>query len=382
MPTIGLVFPGDGRLASVRSGVPSSLAAGLAEAGAVVKHIRAEPEPPFDRAVLHALTAAQLPRAAWRRSLRSSRSLAYNGPAMGAVQSWVAGRRLRDAEDLHGVVQVGSSYALPALGRTVTHDDMTVVQAARAGYPNIAALSRSQLRARIERQRRAFEQASACCVVTRWAGDSIVEDYGIPASKVHVVGGGRNHEPRPVDRDWSRPRFLFVGKDWQRKNGPAVMRAFARVLRDVPEATLDVVGWHPPISAPGVIAHGPLKLDVPEDRARLDALFEQATCFVMPSRHEPSGIVFSEANAAGIPSIGTTEGGSGELIGDAGRVVHPDDDDALAAAMLELADPGTAERLGRNAEKRSRLFTWPAVGARVLRALHTPVPGRELATYL
>jgi glycosyltransferase involved in cell wall biosynthesis len=131
-----------------------------------------------------------------------------------------------------------------------------------------------------------------------------------------------------------------------------------------------------------VTAHGPLKLDVPEDRAKLDALFEQATCFVMPSRHEPSGIVFSEANAAGIPSIGTTEGGSRELVGDAGRVVHPDDDDALAAAMLELADPGTAERLGRNAQKRSRLFTWPAVGGRVMRALQVPVPGRELATYL
>jgi glycosyltransferase involved in cell wall biosynthesis len=142
------------------------------------------------------------------------------------------------------------------------------------------------------------------------------------------------------------------------------------------------VGWHPPFEAPGVTTHGPLRLDVRADRARLDELFERATCFVMPSRHEPSGIVFSEANAAGVPSIGSTEGGSGELIGDAGRVVHPDDDDALVAAMLELADPHTAEHLGRNAQRRSRLFTWRAVGERVLRALNCPVPGRELAAFL
>ena len=38
-----------------------------------------------------------------------------------------------------------------------------------------------------------------------------------------VVGFGRNCEPRPVPRDWREPRFLFVGVDWQRKNGEAVV---------------------------------------------------------------------------------------------------------------------------------------------------------------
>jgi glycosyltransferase involved in cell wall biosynthesis len=384
MTTIGLAFPGAGHLPSVRSGVPSSLARGLEQAGVSVWHLRAEPGAPLDRLSLNAVSALQLPRAARSGSWRSCRTIAYNGPEMGALQSWAAARRVRQAGRLDGVVQVGSSYSLPADGpATVTHDDMTVVQAARAGYPGVAALSKRQLAARIERQRTAFERATACCVVTHWAGRSLAEDYGISETKIHVVGGGRNHEPRPLQRDWSTPRFLFVGKDWERKNGPAVLRAFARLRSEIAEAHLDVVGNHPPITADGVTCHGPLRLSDPQERQRLDALFETATCFVMPSHHEPSGIVFSEANAAGVPSIGTTVGGSGELIGDAGRVVHPDDDDALLAAMRELADPDTAQRLSARARARSRLFTWENVAERLLRALRVPSrPPRELAEFL
>jgi glycosyltransferase involved in cell wall biosynthesis len=92
--------------------------------------------------------------------------------------------------------------------------------------------------------------------------------------------------------------------------------------------------------------------------------------------------VFSEANAAGVPSIGSTEGGSGELIGDAGRVVHPSDVDELLAAMLELAVPATARELAARASRRSRLFTWPKVGERLLRALNISNHPRPLAEFL
>jgi glycosyltransferase involved in cell wall biosynthesis len=383
MPSIGVVFPGDGRDPGVRSGVPASLARGLEQAGARVTHVAADPPAPLSRLTLNALTALHVPQAVGAGDARRSRVAAYNRPEMGALQTWAAGRRVRGRSGIDGFVQVGSSYSLPGDVRFVTHDDMTVVQAARAEYPGVTSISKRALDARIERQRLAFERAVACCVVTRWAAQSIVEDYGIPAGKVCVVGGGRNHEPRVVDRDWSTPRFLFVGKDWERKNGPAVLEAFGRLRREVPDARLDVVGHHPPIDEPGVVAHGPLGLGDADGRRRVDELFESATCFVMPSRHDPSGIVFSEANCAGIPSIGSTEGGSGELIGDAGCVVHPDDGDGLLDAMRRLADPATAERLGANAARRSRLFTWQKVGERVIRALQPPdVETKTLAEFL
>jgi glycogen synthase len=63
--------------------------------------------------------------------------------------------------------------------------------------------------------------------------------------------------------------------------------------------------------------------------------------------------------------------------------VDPNDDRALLAAMLELADPDTAARLGALARARSRLFTWRAVAERLLAALTLPsLSRRELAPFL
>lgn len=99
-------------------------------------------------------------------------------------------------------------------------------------------------------------------------------------------------------------------------------------------------------------------------------LFGSATCFVMPSHREPCGIAYVEAAASAVPSIGTTVGGSREVIGEGGRVIVPDDHAALLGAMMELSDPQVARRLGQLAEQRSELFTWRRVAERMLRALN------------
>ena len=157
--------------------------------------------------------------------------------------------------------------------------------------------------------------------------------------------------------------------DWPRKNGDAVVRAFAKVRETLPGARLDLVGGHPAIDAPGVTGHGVLRMSDPDQHAQLERLFAEATCFVMPSLSEASAIAYVEAAAAGLPSIGTTAGGSDYLIGDGGVCVDPHDPAALLTAMLELADPETAERTGAAAKRRSAMFTWPEVARRLVAAL-------------
>ena len=93
----------------------------------------------------------------------------------------------------------------------------------------------------------------------------------------------------------------------------------------------------------------------------------------MPSLCEPSAISYLEAGAAGVPSIGSTVGGSRELIGDGGCVVDPYDHEALYAAMLELADGEAARKAGERALARADWFTWPNVAARILAALEPHV---------
>jgi glycosyltransferase involved in cell wall biosynthesis len=222
----------------------------------------------------------------------------------------------------------------------------------------------------------------ACCTASHWTAASLRDDYGLPAERVHVVGLGSNHEPSEAPAPAAgSPRFLFVGREWERKNGPLLLRAFARLREELPDARLDLVGGHPPVSAPGVTGHGPLRLDRPDEAARVSELFSTATCFVLPSEVEPFGLVYVEAALAGVPSIATTVGGAGTIVVDGtGLLVPPRDEGALIHAMRKLADPAMARRMGAAARERAGRFAWALVGTRLLRALG--VPGGEDAEYL
>ena len=118
--------------------------------------------------------------------------------------------------------------------------------------------------------------------------------------------------------------------------------------------------------------HGRLSLGSAGGQREYAELLRRATCFLMPSSHEPFGIAYLDAGSGGLPSIGTTVGGSPEAVGDGGIAVDPGDPDALPAAMLRLADPETARRLGQRAFEHAAGFTWQATAERLLRALRPP----------
>jgi glycosyltransferase involved in cell wall biosynthesis len=271
---------------------------------------------------------------------------------------------------MDGIVQLTSDCSV---GRTraplVTYDDMTIRQALDLGYSQWS-LAQGDLDWRLARQGRTYRRAVACCTRSAWAAGSIRSDYGIEPSKIKVVGVGSNREfPVTAEKSWDVPTFLIVAADWERKNGPAVLRAFAEVRKRHQGARLHVVGRHPRIDAPGVEAHGFLSLNDEAEKDRLSGLFAAATCFVMPSRHEPMGISYAEAGSAGVPSIGTTRGGAHEVIGPGGTVVDPDDGGALFAAMLRFSEPSYAAAAGEAACAHARLYTWPRVAKRILNAL-------------
>lgn len=388
---IGFAVAGQVADAGAYSGVPGALMRALADLGVRVLPLQAELPRPLQRTALNML-AVLLTRLEdvpsegsaverVRLGVRGNKPRVHAGPAMAALRSSAVRARLLGHGEVAMCVQFGSEYRLPARIRYVTYDDATVAQLSREyDYPWMAAVPANELQRMIGRQARIFSRAHRCCVTNHWAADSATADYGVPRERIIVTGQGA--EPRPAGsdaRDWSTPRFLFVGKDWQRKNGHQVLRAFAHVRAQRPDARLDVVGGHPRLDAPGVTGHGLLSQSDPVAQARLDDLFSSATCFVMPSLLEPSACVFAEALQAGIPSIGGTAGGSSTIVGDAGRMVDGRDERAVTAAMLELCDEHALASCAAAARARAPLFTWRAVGERVLRALAPP--GLDVAEF-
>jgi glycosyltransferase involved in cell wall biosynthesis len=370
---VGFAYPGDPDAPGTWSGTPASLANAIRQLGATVVPLNAEPPRGVEWAAAHVLALLRLHRTRMPSLVeraRVSRTIAlYTGREMSALRTRALRRRVRQAVPLDAAVQIQTNYALPPGLRVATFEDMTVRQALTLPYPEWQNLSEREQAAAVARQARAYAQATACCFSTRWAADSAIDDYGVSAEKVHVVGVGRNHAPRPVPRSWDTPRFLYVGGDWIRKNGDAIVRTFARIRELIPEARLDLVGNHPRVDVEGVRGHGWLSLANDEDRRRVDSLFEQATCFVMPSLCEPAGLTYLEAGATGVPSIGSTVGGSGDLIGDGGCAVDPYDEQQLYSAMVRFSDGETARAAGARALERADYFTWPRVSERILTAL-------------
>jgi len=355
---VGVIALGEPERATTWSGIPAGVMRGLRAAGVEVVGVDADLP-----------GAARLPALAAAAAVRRNRYDAAYAPELAAVRRGVLRARLRRSAPLDLAVQLGSEFELPPGTPVVTLQDMTPRQARRT-HPVFRRVSASTLERWDARQGRIYHQARACCTASTWCARSVIEDYGVPEGKVHVVGFGRNHDPPSPAREWNSPRYLFVGREWERKNGPVVVSAFARVRQRHPEARLDVVGGHPaPLRAAGVTGHGFLSMDDARDRDLLARLYARATCFVMPSECEPFGMAYVEAGAAGIPSIATTVGGAVDIVTEeTGALVPPGDEEALVAAMLALADPDTARRRGAAAEHRARTFTWEAVGERLLGA--------------
>jgi glycosyltransferase involved in cell wall biosynthesis len=326
---------------------------------------------------------AVLSRATGRRGAVMDRM-----PVRNLSRTLVLARRLGQAAPLDAVVAMGTEMydlaaVVPAGLPCATYDDGTLQQMWNHSGSDIRSCGfpPRHVRRWIRRQSDSSRAASVCCVSTHWAARSFADDYAIPRDRIAVVGMG--HRPRsaaPSGKDWSRPTFLFVGVDWKRKNGARVLEAFSRVRERVPAATLHVVGEHPHIDAPGVIDHGFLPKDNAASQELLDRLYAAATCFVLPSRFDPSPISYLEAASAGIPVIATPFGGAGELLGRGALTVDPSDTGSIAEAMVRLSAPQQARAMGEAAAQVAATASWTNVAGRILDALAAAAPATGSGT--
>ena len=330
-------------LTVVGSGRPSSLANVASSAGHFTVRVESELE---KLGVDVKRTNGGLPHLASRtltalnaKQMRLSRSAGY-------LRRW----RSRIGSDSGRVILQMSSSEVepPATGLIATLDDMTVIQALELGAFGYGDLPERLARQAIGRQRRWYERSIVCFSHSTWHAQSIERDFGIDSDRIVVLGGAfdlpvESHEP--AERSWERPKFLFGGLDWDRKNGDRVVEAFRTVRGVHPRAELHLMGRHPQVNDPGVVNHHFLNTDDPGHRRIRQSLFESCTCLVVPSLVEPSGSIHAEAAASGMAVIGTRIGGNSETIGSAGVTVNPHEQSAITEAMLKLADPSTARAM-------------------------------------
>jgi glycosyltransferase involved in cell wall biosynthesis len=322
------------------SGIPHGLTDGLTRSGVTVHRVSADLPWPVERV-----------GAGIARRIRGASVIGYDNAQLVFARNVRLGRVLAGTSaDI--VLGMGSTFRYPGLD--VTFEDQTVAQ---SRFAPGSAKDRW-----IRRQTSIYRNARHCLTSTPWVKASIVNDYGVDQAKVTPVGLGANIVCRPTPKDWDKPKLLWVGVDWNRKGGDLLLKAF--VNAGIPGASLDIVGRHPRIDAPGVRAHGEIR-----DENRLRDFFEGATLFVLPSLFDASPIVFLEAASAGTPCIGTDTGGTRYSVGQAGEVVSPNDANALTEMLRKMTVPVVASTYSSRALKHAAAHTWEAVAERVLAAI-------------
>jgi len=184
--------------------------------------------------------------------------------------------------------------------------------------------------------RRALDAAAQLVTWNRWAADSLVVDYGVPASRVHVIAPGvdlERFQPRSQPRRPGPVRVLFVGGNFVRKGGLELMSAMA--LLD--GAELDIVTTEASIDVPAGAACRIHRGLAPQSPDLLD-LYREADIFALPSRSDCLPQALAEAAACGLPIVATRSGAMPELVHDGfnGFLVSEGSPRDLAAALRPL----------------------------------------------
>jgi glycosyltransferase involved in cell wall biosynthesis len=181
------------------------------------------------------------------------------------------------------------------------------------------------------------------------------------------------------------PYVLSVNSPDPRKNVPHAIHAFARMAhegRDV-LSSLVLTGNDGPGSDrihqtiaeyPALRGRVILTGHVPDED--LAPLYTGAQVFVYPSIYEGFGLPPLEAMQCGTPAITSNTSSLPEVVGDGGVMVAPDDVDALAGVMLDLArDTDRRRYLQQCALAQARHFSWELSAAATLRAYRAALQG-------
>jgi glycosyltransferase involved in cell wall biosynthesis len=153
--------------------------------------------------------------------------------------------------------------------------------------------------------------------------------------------------------------WIAVGRIVPAKDYPNLIRAFAEVRKQRPDARLWVAGEGQEAEL-SVLRDLAAELGVSEAirwmglRRDVPALLDAADGFVSASAWEGMPLAVGEAMLMEKPVVATDAGGVGELVGDAGLVVPARDSEVLAEAMIDFMRRTREDRLllGRKARKR------------------------------
>ncbi len=265
--------------------------------------------------------------------------------------------------------------------------DLSAYEGRRAQAFGIGELSDQEFDLLCQHQREMLSQVDGVLTPSTFAADSISRDFDFPREKITAFGCGAALPERisEVACDGAAvPNVLFVGRDWNRKGGPMVHKAWQLLRQRIPNVTLTIIGpTVQPVAEPGVQFIGFLDKTSRAGLERLRSEFQKASAFCMPTLCEPWGLVFVEAMIFGAPVVSFDAWSLPDIVEDGvtGFLVKKHDAEALCDALYRvIADRELASRMKQFAFHRATsVLSWQCCADRLLaRVLPKSIEGKGI----
>ncbi len=196
-------------------------------------------------------------------------------------------------------------------------------------------------------ERALARRASRIVAITDALARFQVERVGLPADKIEVIHYGLDQLPSAWGTNASdtipdeAKVLLAVCRLEPQKGVDVAVRALPAIVARHPETHLVVLGEGPERSTLERLARSlEVPLHLPGRVPDVSAWLRRADVLVHPVRWEGFGLALLEAMLASLPVVASRVSSIPEIVvdGETGRLVPPDDPEALARAMTEVLD--------------------------------------------
>jgi glycosyltransferase involved in cell wall biosynthesis len=265
--------------------------------------------------------------------------------------------------NLYHIANAGISFIAKRLNPCVitVHDLIPFMPHLRGSFTDVL----------LRKSMKSLTEATRIICVSESTKNDLIQHLNVEHEIIRIIYHGVDHNLfKPRDKEEARKKLglpqdqfiiLHVGSEEPRKNILTLLKAFKRLLNDVPNAVLIRIG-EKTVKTQNLIKSLNIRKKVLyffAESENLPYFYNAADLLSFPSYYEGFGHPPLEAMASGVPVIASNKTSIPEIVGEASILLDPFDVDEHAYHMREvLTNEDLNLKLSKKVLTRSNSFSW------------------------
>jgi glycosyltransferase involved in cell wall biosynthesis len=222
-----------------------------------------------------------------------------------------------------------------------------------------------------------IKKADQIITISQFSKSEIIKYLDYPEERIHIISDAVDHEFYKPNRDRTILKnfkisandkvILYVGSETPRMNLDFLLKSLSKLKKIFPNFKLVKIGEPQSLGARNHFLNSIIEMGLEENvifvgyvaEEELPKWYNASDLLVYPCLYAGFGLPPLEAMACGTPVITSNTTSLPEVVGDAGIMVDPDDEEAMTNNIYKvLTDQDLTDYLIKRGLKRSKLFNW------------------------